>query len=109
AHWTVRLRVLHPVIAMTRGMGLLVACGTVTALRRTPGVWKAARWLGIAYVAQLGIGVSNWLALAPLPLSMTHQALAMVVVGLFAVFVTRAMTDSKDAATSTEVPDGPYL
>ena len=91
AHWTVRVRVLHPIIAITLGTGLAVACATAAVLRRSRPVTKAAGRLGIAYTAQLGIGVANWLALAPLPLTIIHQALAMIVVGFFAAFVATSL------------------
>ena len=93
AHWTVRVRVLHPVIALSLGTGLAIACATVTGLRHSKAVGRAASWLGIAFVLQVGIGVSNWLTLAPMPLSMAHQGLAMVVVGLFALFAASVLGD----------------
>lgn len=79
----VRVRVLHPFLAAVLGTGLLVAAATVTGLRRTPEVVRAGAQLGAVYLVQLAVGTWNLLALAPLPLSLAHQALAMVAFALF--------------------------
>ncbi len=87
----VRVRVLHPFLAAVLGAGLLVAAATVTGLRRTPEVTRAGAHLGAVYLVQLGVGTWNLLALAPLPLSLAHQALAMVAFALFVRLVAVAL------------------
>ena len=98
----VRVRVLHPFLGAVLGAGLLVAAATVTGLRRTPEVTRAGAQLGAVYLVQLGVGTWNLLALAPLPLSLAHQALAMVAFALFVRLVAVALGAGRGAG-----PDGP--
>ncbi len=91
APWVVRVRVLHPTIAAVLGVGLLAGATTLTGVTRSAPVRRVGRWLIGSYLVQLGVGTWNLLALAPLPLSLAHQALAMVAFVLFALLVATAL------------------
>ena len=79
AHFLLRLRVLHPVLAAVGG-SLLLATAAVSAWWR-PGraVRSAALVLALAVSAQLLVGLVNLALLAPLPLQLLHLVLADVV------------------------------
>ena len=79
AHFLLRLRILHPVLAAA-GASLLLATAAVAAFLR-PGraVRRAAAVVALAVVAQLVVGLVNLALLAPLPLQLLHLLLADVV------------------------------
>ena len=79
AHFLVRLRVWHPLLAVVGG-GVIVYAAQ--QLRASGGAGAVARWalvLTIAYVAQLGVGALNLVLLAPMPIQLMHLLLADVV------------------------------
>ena len=102
APWPVRVRVAHPTIALVLGLILLAASALVPGLARDGEVTRTAAWLGGVYVIQLAVGTWNLLALAPLPLSLLHQALAMVAFVLFALLVATALGDRDRTAAPTQ-------
>jgi heme A synthase len=76
AHLLVRLRVLHPVLALLAGV-YLSSLGWVLARVRPgsiPTIWS--RLLGTLVVIQLGVGFTNLLMLAPIALQMVHLLVA---------------------------------
>jgi cytochrome c oxidase assembly protein subunit 15 len=79
AHTLVRLRVLHPVLAVAVG-ALLVAVGSVLArLRPSVDVKRSASLLAGAYAVQLCAGLVNLVLLAPVAMQLVHLLLADVV------------------------------
>lgn len=80
AHLLVRLRVLHPVLAL--GIGVyLVAAATMVAARR-PGraaVRRAARLVAGLFVAQIAVGLVNLALAAPVWLQLVHLLMADLV------------------------------
>jgi protoheme IX farnesyltransferase len=89
-HWMVRLQPLHPLIAASVGLFLLLTAGLIVHLRPDPRVARAVRWMVGLYVVQLLFGALNIWFKAPIPMQMGHLVLAdlnwisVVVVGLFA-------------------------
>jgi heme A synthase len=79
AHLLVRLRVLHPVLAIGTGVYLLALAGSSAARASGPTVSALARGLGALVVAQWVAGLSNIALLAPLWLQLTHLLLADLV------------------------------
>ncbi len=71
AHFLVRLRVWHPVIAIFTGVYLLVLAQYLAA-NAEKSVRTAARILLVAFVAQLAIGGVNLLLLVPVWSQMLH-------------------------------------
>ncbi len=89
-HWMVRLQPLHPLIATSVGLYLLLTGGLLIHLRPTEEVRKAVRAMVGLYALQLIIGLVNILIKAPIWLQMIHLATAdavwisFVCVGVFA-------------------------
>jgi heme A synthase len=83
AHVFVRLRVLHPVIAIVGAVLVLTAAATARAAAATAAGLanrRAARALSFVLaglvVAQVAIGVANVVLLAPVAMQLTHLAVA---------------------------------
>jgi heme A synthase len=74
----VRLRVLHPVLAATTAAATLVVLGLARAIRPSDGVRVLTRIAGVALVAQVGLGLADVLALAPVWLQLAHLIIADV-------------------------------
>lgn len=73
AHFFIRLRALHPVLAILVGSLILFAS---RAVARTETSRRLAMWLGIAFGAQLAIGVLNLVLLAPVAIQLLHLLMA---------------------------------
>ena len=73
AHLLIRLRILHPVIAVAAG--LLVALLAARAMS-DPALVRPARWTAGLVVAQIVAGVVNVLLLAPVWMQIVHLFLA---------------------------------
>ncbi len=74
--WMVRLQPLHPLIAVSGGLYLLLAAGLIQHLRPDEHVIRATRWMVGLYGVQLALGVVNIWLKAPIPLQMAHLAVA---------------------------------
>jgi cytochrome c oxidase assembly protein subunit 15 len=84
SHPLVRLRVLHPVIAITVGIYLFLSLGLARILKPVPQSRKQVRALTLVYLAQLGVGTLNFAMLAPLVLQLLHLSLAVAAFALLA-------------------------
>ena len=76
AHFLIRLRFLHPLIAMSVGLYLLLMAGLISFLRPTEAVQKYVRLLGIGVLAQIAAGFINMGLLAPIWMQLVHLLLA---------------------------------
>jgi protoheme IX farnesyltransferase len=100
-HWTptaqllVNIRILHPILALSVGLFLVLVAGLATHLRPSPAVRQMARFIGTIFLLQIGVGLVNRLLLAPIPLQMVHLLLAdsvwVAVVLLTAAAVTEGV------------------
>ncbi len=72
AHFLVRLRVIHPALAVAGGLWLLWISWRVPRMRAGPAVEGAARLAAGMVLAQLGIGAVNLALLAPTPMQLAH-------------------------------------
>jgi cytochrome c oxidase assembly protein subunit 15 len=89
SHPLVRLRVLHPVIAITVGIYLFLSLGLAWLLKPVPQARPLVRALTLVYLAQLGVGTLNFALLAPVALQLLHLSLAVAAFALLsAVSVT---------------------
>ena len=79
AHFLVRLRVWHPVIAMLNGLYLLFLGGLIYQFRATPRIQRLALILGALFLAQLLAGMINLGLLAPVWMQLVHLLLADLV------------------------------
>ncbi len=77
AHLALRLRVLHPVLAVATGLFLMFV--GIVAASRSPATARLGRVLAGLVVAQWIVGSVNLLLLAPIPLQLIHLALADLV------------------------------
>jgi cytochrome c oxidase assembly protein subunit 15 len=76
AHVLLRLRVLHPIIAVAMGALVVVASSVVARLRPSPEVRRGVWLLGTLYGAQLLVGLVNLALLAPVWMQLVHLLLA---------------------------------
>jgi heme A synthase len=79
AHFLVRLRVWHPLIALLNGLYLLFLGGLIYLFRATPHIQRLAQTLGALFLAQLFAGVVNLALLAPVWMQLVHLLLADLV------------------------------
>jgi heme A synthase len=76
AHVLVRLRVIHPFVAVGVAFGLLALRHFVVARRPSPAVLRWGALLRAAVIAELGAGIVNLLLLAPVWMQIVHLLLA---------------------------------
>lgn len=109
AHLLVRLRVLHPVLALGVGVYLVAAATMVAALR--PGsaaVRRAAQLVGGLFVAQLLVGLVNLALAAPVWLQLVHLLMAdavwIALVALAAAALGPRAAERPAGATTAAAP-----
>ena len=76
AHFLVRLRLWHPVLAVLVGGLVVYLAEHVRATSLSPGTLRWARLVTWAYVAQVALGLLNLLLLAPAAVQISHLLLA---------------------------------
>jgi heme A synthase len=76
AHAFMRLRVLHPMIALGSGVIVLVTAGLVRAMAKADRARRFARLVTILFVVQFGAGLLNLSLLAPIGMQLVHLLLA---------------------------------
>ncbi|MCW5833885.1 MAG: COX15/CtaA family protein [Labilithrix sp.] len=76
AHVFLRLRVLHPVIALGAGVTVLGAAGVVRSVSTSARARRFARLVTILYVVQFAAGLLNLSLLAPVVMQLVHLLLA---------------------------------
>jgi heme A synthase len=79
AHLFIRLRLLHPLIAVGVGVYLVLAATIVRSARPDPNTKRWARALVLLFFVQLGAGLLNVLLLAPIWMQLIHLLLADLV------------------------------
>jgi heme A synthase len=84
SHPLIRLRALHPLIAITVGVYLFVSLGFGWWLKPADEARGMVRALFVTYVAQLIIGTVNLAFLAPAVLQLLHLGVAVAAFGLLA-------------------------
>jgi heme A synthase len=96
AHFLVRLRVIHPVIATVTFLYLAMASALVAMQRPAPRVRRAALVLVTAMTVQMAAGLLNLALLAPISMQLVHLLLAdvawiaLVLLGAIAMASPRA-------------------
>ncbi len=76
AHFLIRLRVFHPLIALSTGIYLLLVAGLVSYLRPHPTVRRYASLLVGLFALQLVLGFLNLILLAPIGMQIVHLLVA---------------------------------
>jgi heme a synthase len=98
AHFLVRLRVWHPLLAVIGGALIVYLAQHLRASLGTKGVTRWANVLTVAYVAQLGVGALNLFLLAPVPIQLAHLVLADVVWMALVMMSAHALGAAEPAA-----------
>lgn len=89
APWPLRLQILHPYIAGSVGLYLILIAGLVAHLRPSPETRRWSRAVGWVFVAQVAVGFVNVWLKAPVAMQVIHLMLADLV-WLAAVLLTAA-------------------
>lgn len=100
AHFLVRLRVWHPLIAITIGTFVILVAGVLALLSDDNSVKRFARTLIVLFIFQLGAGFVNLMLLAPIWMQIVHLLFADLVWITFVLLA--AATFSRD---ETEILD----
>lgn len=110
AHLLVRLRVLHPILALGTGVYLVAMATMVVGRRpREPRVARAARTLTGLFVAQLVVGLVNLALAAPVWLQLVHLLMADLVWISLVVLAAGALAPrplGRPATTPVTAPAG---
>lgn len=86
SHLLIRLRILHPLIAISVGLYLFLSLGLSWWLRPVSRAKRVAQALLAVYLVQLLVGTLNLALLAPIALQLLHLSLAVLAFGLLSVF-----------------------
>lgn len=97
AHFLIRLRLWHPLLAIALGLYLVWASTIISNLRPSPDTTRFSRALKVLFVVQLAVGALNVYLLAPVWMQLVHLLLAD------AVWITLVLLAA--AALSEEVPE----
>ena len=90
----IQLRLLHPVITILVGAGLVV--GVIRAgATSSPRAWNLAAAVGVLTLVQIGAGFINVLLLAPVWMQMVHLLLADLVWIAFVLFAATRLGDQQ--------------
>ncbi len=110
AHIFVRLRVLHPFIALGAGAIIFATASIVRVSRPTPRVRLWSRLLTLSFALQFAIGLLNVTLLAPIPMQVVHLLMAdatwiaLVLMGWEAVYAQSPIMSRNGPAPISAVP-----
>lgn len=82
SHPLIRLRALHPLIAVSVGVYLFVSLAFAWNIKPVPAAKRVAQALLGVYIVQMLIGVVNLAFLAPIPLQLLHLGVAVAAFAL---------------------------
>ncbi len=100
----VRLRFLHPVIAISVGVYLWLALGFARLRKPVAEARTVTNWLLGVYVAQLVVGFVNLAMLAPVVLQLIHLMMAVAAFGLFMAVTLTTLGYPLDRRAAAAVP-----
>jgi cytochrome c oxidase assembly protein subunit 15 len=98
SHFLIRLRVLHPVMALLAGVYLSSMGWLLARVRPASTLHPWSRVLGALVLVQLGLGLTNLLLLAPTVLQIAHLLVADLLWMTLIVFSATALTAPPRAA-----------
>ncbi|AEB12689.1 heme o synthase [Marinithermus hydrothermalis] len=108
AHLFIRLRLFHPLIAVSVGVYLILTASLVSYLRPTPAVRRFAKLLTVLFLVQLGAGLLNLLLLAPVWMQLVHLLLADLVWIALVLLAAAALSQDALPAVPTPAPASPH-
>jgi heme A synthase len=94
AHFLIRLRVVHPVLAVSLGLLLLIIGVSVRARRADPAARRLASAMIALFFVQLAIGALNMLLLAPIWMQLVHLFMADVVWVTLVLLTSATLADA---------------
>lgn len=111
AHYLIRLRILHPSIAVIVGFYLVAAAGLIALQTTNRGIKYWSRFLTVLVLIQLAAGLLNVLLLAPVAIQIVHLFLADLVWISLILFSaeTLAKIESPDAKPAIGTAVGPLV
>ncbi len=110
SHPFVRLRILHPILAVVFGFMLLgLTAYTVSAAEASATVRRLGLGLMLVVVAQLCLGVVNLVLMAPVPIQLLHLFLADLLWITFVLLTVELITPSERIEAATPVLSMPTL
>jgi cytochrome c oxidase assembly protein subunit 15 len=98
AHFLVRLRVIHPLVAVTVALLLMGLAGFVSFERPSPALKRAAMLVAASQLAQIGVGLVNLVLLAPIAIQIAHLLFADLAWIALVMFVQRARLERPSGA-----------
>jgi heme A synthase len=104
AHFLVRLRVFHPIIAIATGLYLLAASVLVTMLRPDRATKWCAGTLAGLFVIQLAVGMVNLALMAPVAIQIIHLLLADLIWIALVILTATALAAPAPAHSAPPVP-----
>jgi heme A synthase len=100
AHFLIRLRLYHPLIAIALGIYTISAAGIFNLFRATPVSRKLARFFMICYLAQLAAGAANVVLLAPIWMQLFHLLLSDLLLIVWVLFMAAAFGERESQQES---------
>ena len=107
SHFLVRLRVWHPVVALTVGFYLALTAGLIAMFRPQRSIRRAALALGALFVIQLAAGLVNLLLRAPVWMQIIHLLLADLVWISAVLLAAETFSQAAQPAAEAERPAQP--
>jgi protoheme IX farnesyltransferase len=104
AHFLLRLRPLHPLIATSVGLYLLLIAGLVSNLRPSPQTRRFGRWLAALFLLELSLGLLNVRLLAPVWMQLVHLLFAYL---LWVTIVLLTAAALAEGVPQIELTGGP--
>ena len=103
AHFLIRLRVFHPIIAILTGFYQFLVSGLVGLLSPSKIVKRFAAIVAVMFFIQLGAGLVNLILLAPVWMQLVHLFLADVVwISLVLLTASALSVEAREPAKETE-------
>jgi heme A synthase len=93
AHFLIRLRPYHPLVAIAAGVYLVGVAGLFNARYGLDTSRKFTRLLTLLYFSQLGAGAVNILFLAPIWLQLLHLLLSDLILIVWVLFMATALAE----------------
>jgi heme A synthase len=91
AHFLVRLRVLHPLLATLIGIYLIIISNVFVTRRPSILVRRLARIFTVIYLFQFAMGALNVVLLAPIWMQLVHLFLSDLVLVVWVLFMAAAL------------------
>jgi heme A synthase len=98
AHFLVRLRLYHPLIAIALGIYTILIAGIFNAFRARPATRTMAKLFTTLYFVQLAAGALNVVLLAPVWLQLLHLLLSDLILIAWVLFMAAAFGEGETLA-----------